>query len=136
MKVRVIDCTGFGAADPCYAARLILHAKRLTQDEEWTKVDTLSADEVLAELVGTTGIALEFVYYTFQINGVSRAFTHDFVRTRSASYAQQSQRSVDMSNFASRQRKFCPWYCCRTALETPGWRRIGRMRAAFYRRTS
>jgi thymidylate synthase ThyX len=40
----------------------------------------------------------EFVDYTFQITGVTRAFTHQFVRTRTGSYAQQSQRSVDMSS--------------------------------------
>lgn len=39
----------------------------------------------------------EFVNYIFEITGVSRAFTHQLVRTRQASYAQQSQRSVDMS---------------------------------------
>lgn len=40
----------------------------------------------------------EFVDYTFEITGVSRAFTHQLVRTRQGSYAQQSQRTVDMSD--------------------------------------
>ena len=31
----------------------------------------------------------EFVEYTFDIRDVTRAFTHQFVRTRQASYAQQ-----------------------------------------------
>lgn len=34
----------------------------------------------------------EFVDYIFLISGVPRSFTHQLVRTRSASYAQQSQR--------------------------------------------
>lgn len=41
----------------------------------------------------------EFVDYTFIIEGVSRAFTHQFVRHRHASFAQQAQRVVDMSDF-------------------------------------
>tara|TARA_R100000656_G_scaffold117522_2_gene90917 strand:+ start:12026 stop:12709 length:684 start_codon:yes stop_codon:yes gene_type:complete len=41
----------------------------------------------------------EFVDYTFDIRGVSRAFTHQLVRTRQASYAQQSQRTVNMKLF-------------------------------------
>lgn len=41
----------------------------------------------------------EFVEYTFDIRDVTRAFTHQFVRTRQASYAQQSQRTVRMDLF-------------------------------------
>lgn len=40
---------------------------------------------------------LEHAVYTFEIKGVSRALTHQLVRHRMASYAQQSQRYVDMS---------------------------------------
>jgi flavin-dependent thymidylate synthase len=39
----------------------------------------------------------EFVDYVFSIEGVSRAFTHQLVRTRAGSYAQESQRTVDVS---------------------------------------
>jgi flavin-dependent thymidylate synthase len=41
----------------------------------------------------------EFVDLTFCIEGVSRAFTHQLVRTRTASYAQQAMRVVDMDGF-------------------------------------
>ncbi len=41
----------------------------------------------------------EFVDYVFLISGVSRAFTHQLVRHRHASYAQQAQRAVDMADF-------------------------------------
>lgn len=41
----------------------------------------------------------EFVDYVFLIEGVSRAFTHQLVRHRHNSYAQQAQRAVDMSGF-------------------------------------
>ena len=43
---------------------------------------------------------LENAVYTFEIRGVSRALTHQLVRHRMASYAQQSQRYVDMSEAA------------------------------------
>jgi flavin-dependent thymidylate synthase len=38
----------------------------------------------------------EFVDYTFRISEVTRAFTHQLVRTRAGSYAQESQRTVDV----------------------------------------
>ena len=40
---------------------------------------------------------LEHASYTFAIDGVSRALTHQLVRHRIASYSQQSQRYVDAS---------------------------------------
>ena len=42
---------------------------------------------------------LEHAVATFRISGVSRAFTHQFVRHRLCSYTQQSQRYVNESNF-------------------------------------
>lgn len=42
---------------------------------------------------------LEHVKFTFAIEGISRACTHQLVRHRIASYSQQSQRYVDMSAF-------------------------------------
>lgn len=42
---------------------------------------------------------LEHVKFTFAVEGVSRALTHQLVRYRVASYSQQSQRYVDMKQF-------------------------------------
>ena len=42
--------------------------------------------------------ALEHVCFTFGIEGISRAATHQLVRHRLASYSQQSQRYVSMKN--------------------------------------
>lgn len=42
---------------------------------------------------------IEHVSFTFAIEGVSRALTHQLVRHRLASYSQQSQRYVDGSEF-------------------------------------
>jgi thymidylate synthase (FAD) len=55
--------------------------------------------EELKYIANTIRSSHEFVSYTFLIEGVSRAFTHQFVRTRQASYAQQSMRVTDMSRF-------------------------------------
>lgn len=41
---------------------------------------------------------LEHVVFTFYISGVSRVLTHQLVRHRMASYSQQSQRYVNMSD--------------------------------------
>ena len=43
---------------------------------------------------------IEHAVYSFEVKGVSRALTHQLVRHRMASYAQQSQRYVDMSEAA------------------------------------
>ncbi len=43
--------------------------------------------------------ALEHASFTFGIEGVSRALTHQLVRHRLASYSQQSQRYVSMRDF-------------------------------------
>ena len=42
---------------------------------------------------------IEHVSFTFAVQGVSRALSHQLVRHRIASYSQQSQRYVDGSNF-------------------------------------
>lgn len=63
----------------------------------------------LTYMLGTIESSWEFVDYTFSLTGVSRAFTHQLVRTRDdpfaenmglgPSYAQQSQRTVGMELF-------------------------------------
>ncbi|MHA2298921.1 MAG: FAD-dependent thymidylate synthase [Candidatus Hodarchaeales archaeon] len=42
---------------------------------------------------------IEFTFFVFYISGIDRATSHQLVRHRIASYAQQSQRYVDASNF-------------------------------------
>lgn len=55
--------------------------------------------EELDYMRGTIQSSWEFIHYTFLLQDVSRAFTHQFVRTRTQSYAQESQRAVDKSGF-------------------------------------
>lgn len=105
MKVTLIDFTGAGNPDPWYAARKLVYTKdtRLEQGADTrAKVMKMSADEIKSALIyiaGTIRSSWEFVHYTFEISGVTRAFTHQLVRTRTGSYAQQAQRVVNMSNF-------------------------------------
>lgn len=56
-------------------------------------------DRELAYMAETIPSSWEFVDYVFCIEGVSRAYTHQQVRTRAASYAQQSLRILDVGNF-------------------------------------
>ncbi len=53
----------------------------------------------LAYMADTIPSSWEFVDYVFLVEGVSRAYTHQQVRTRAGSYAQQSMRVVDMDGF-------------------------------------
>mgnify|MGYP003352012793 CR=1 FL=1 len=105
MKVSLIDFTGAGQKDPAaYAAAVIILAKstRLTMSPGlFDKILMLPNEELLKELqyiANTIPSSWEFVNYTFMIEGVSRAFTHQFVRTRTASYAQQTMRVLDVSS--------------------------------------
>jgi len=50
-------------------------------------------------MVNTIPSSWEFVDYTSLVEGVSRAYTHQQVRTRAASYAQQTMRVLNMGDF-------------------------------------
>ena len=50
-------------------------------------------------MVNTIKSSWEFVDFTFCIEGVGRGFTHQFVRNRLGSYAQQTMRILDMGGF-------------------------------------
>jgi flavin-dependent thymidylate synthase len=109
MKVTLIDYTGAGSLDPLYAARLLVYTKstRLTQGEETrNKIQNMPEAELKAELeymADTIRSSWEFCQLIFEIKDVTRAFTHQLVRTRyGVSFAQQAQRVVDMSKFETR----------------------------------
>ena len=60
----------------------------------------LSDKNVLDHAIGSGhDSVLEFVDYTFAIDGISRACSHQLVRNRMASYEQTSQRHVNMDGF-------------------------------------
>jgi len=105
MNVELIHYTGANTPDPARtAAELLVYTKntRLEQGEQSRqKVGRMTSEDLskeLAYIANTIRSSWEFIDYTFEITGVTRAFTHQFVRTRTASYAQQSQRSVVMKD--------------------------------------
>jgi len=87
------------------ADRILLFSKqtRLKMSSDgFDKITKMSKEEVDKELryvFGTIASSWEFVDYIFLIAGVSRGFSHELIRTRQASYAQQSMRAVNMKNF-------------------------------------
>ena len=98
MKVKLINYTSD-------AVNLLLFTKNtrlMDDDNALSKIKTWSEEKKQEELdymLKTIRSSWEFIDYTFNIRDVSRGFTHQFVRTRQASYAQQSQRTVDMEGF-------------------------------------
>ncbi len=104
-SVKLIDYTGNGHHDPLFAAKKLIYTKRTRLEQNaktWNETFSLNAEQIVDELsyvANSVRSSWEFVTFTFQINDVSRAFTHQLVRTRTCSFAQQSQRSVNMAGF-------------------------------------
>ena len=59
-------------------------------------LDKLAELEYMANTIPSSW---EFVDYVFLVEGVSRAYTHQQVRTRAASYAQQTMRVLEMGKY-------------------------------------
>jgi flavin-dependent thymidylate synthase len=96
MQVKLINYTQNALETLLYTKNTRLQAVASIEE-----VIAWSDEKKLKELdymLKTIQSSWEFVDYTFEITGVSRAFTHQLVRTRDGSYAQQSQRTVDMSD--------------------------------------
>ena len=83
------------------ALNLLLTTKgtRLAHNEDPSTWDDAKRAEHLAYMRDTIKSSWEFVDYTFRITGVTRAFTHQLVRTRTGSYAQEAMRVIDASGF-------------------------------------
>jgi flavin-dependent thymidylate synthase len=103
VKVDLIDYTGRGFDDPWYAACLMIWTKQTRtqmspggfhQIMTWPKSKLV---EELNYMAATVPSSWEFCNFTFLISGVTRAFTHQLVRTRTASYAQQAMQVLNMS---------------------------------------
>ena len=106
MEVKLIDYTGCGTPDPArHAANVLVFTKNTRLNmvpglmaqiaaRPWEKIET-----ELNYMANTIPSSWEFVDYTFLINGVTRAFTHQFVRTRTASFAQQTMRVLNVKGW-------------------------------------
>lgn len=79
------------------ALTLLLRTKntRLANDDNPAQWSEEKRQEHLEYMRDTIKSSWEFVDYTFNIEGVTRAFTHQLVRTRTGSYAQEAMRVVD-----------------------------------------
>jgi thymidylate synthase (FAD) len=100
VRVKILEHTQnplsliYVACRQCYAAG---YAGDMFSDDG---IDREKKKEFIAKIVASGHESpLEHVKFTFAIDGVSRALTHQLVRHRVASYSQQSQRYVNESDF-------------------------------------
>jgi len=93
MNVKLIGFTPNPEKIPAMAAKLT-HSK--IKPEELDKTSDKELKIILEQVMklGHTSV-IEHTSFTFAISDVSRSLTHQLVRHRIASYAQQSQRYVD-----------------------------------------
>jgi flavin-dependent thymidylate synthase len=106
MRVSLIDYTGAGFNDPAkHAASVLIFTKSTRLEmtpglfEEILRWDAAKVDAELKYMANTIPSSWEFCNYTFMIEGVTRAFTHQLVRTRTASFAQQTMRVLNVSGW-------------------------------------
>lgn len=96
MKVDLISWT-HGASTVCNIAAKACTSPSIPDiDEELAQRDTRALEHALAS--GHESV-IEHASFTFAIEGISRACSHQLVRHRMASYSQQSQRYVKMDGF-------------------------------------
>ena len=67
--------------------------------EQVELMDEQEKQDQLDYMVNTIKSSWEFVDFTFNVTGVTRAFTHQLVRNRHGSYAQQTMRILEMEGF-------------------------------------
>lgn len=102
-RVTLIDYTGRGSPDPWYAANILLFTKATRLNMSPETMDEIEHEfpdakrELLRDMAKTIPSSWEFVDLTFLISGVTRACAQQITRTRTGSYAMQSQRVVNMS---------------------------------------
>ncbi|MEM0449038.1 MAG: FAD-dependent thymidylate synthase [Methanomassiliicoccales archaeon] len=95
MKVTLLSYTK-EAEKLCAAAARSCYSKK-TASQLLEEMDQERAGKTIAEITGMGHHSVvEHASYTFSIEGVSRALTHQLVRHRIASYSQQSQRYVSL----------------------------------------
>lgn len=78
-----------------YTRSTRLDGASLNDIEEWPHERKM---EELAKIKDTIKSSWEFCTYIFSVESVSRNFTHQLVRTRTQSYAQESLRAVNASD--------------------------------------
>jgi flavin-dependent thymidylate synthase len=76
------------------STRLTMHPGLLSEISTWPQARKMQELEYMARTIPSSW---EFVDYVFMVENVTRAFTHQLVRTRHGSYAQQTMRVLDVS---------------------------------------
>lgn len=105
MKVSLVNYTGIGHPNKRFAADMLVFTKQTRLQMSPGLLDEIhswSDEKIQEELLymsNTIPSSWEFIDYTFMIEQCDRGFTHQLVRTRQASYAQQTMRVLDVSDF-------------------------------------
>ncbi len=95
MKVKLLSYTPDADRICASAGQSCYSSKGATAILDGT--DDAQAERILGKIVGMGHHSvIEHAVFTFSVEGVSRALTHQLVRHRMASYSQQSQRYVSM----------------------------------------
>ena len=93
MKVMLLACTQ-NADAICAAAGNSCYSNKPASEI----VEDIDSEKVLSRIVGMGHHSvIEHAVFTFSVEGVSRALTHQLVRHRMASFSQQSQRYVSLA---------------------------------------
>lgn len=98
MKVTIVGCT----QDPVELMIMSKSTRLQMGVELMDNIYSMSEQEKMEQLdymVNTIKSSWEFMDISFLIEGVSRAFTHQFVRNRQGTYAQQTMRILNMDGF-------------------------------------
>lgn len=98
MKVTLINYTQDAATLLLFtkSTRLTLSPGLMDEIRAWSPEKKAAELEYMANTIPSSW---EFVDYTFLVENVSRAYTHQQVRTRAASYAQQTMRVLEMGAY-------------------------------------
>jgi len=98
MKVTLISHTPEAAELLIFtkSTRLTMSPGLMDEIRAWPHEKKMAELEYMANTIPSSW---EFVDYVFMIEGVSRAFTHQFVRSRQGSYAQQTMRVLNMCEY-------------------------------------
>ncbi len=99
-NVKLLEMTQ-DAISLIYVACRQCYSDKFAGDVFLNESATLEKKEEFVKKIVSSGhlSPLEHVKFTFAIEGVSRALTHQLVRHRLASYSQQSQRYVKEKDF-------------------------------------
>lgn len=96
MRVELLNNTPFALETLLYTKNTRLqNVQSMEEVCQWPIEKKLEHLEYMRDTIQSSW---EFVDYTFHISGVTRAFTHQLVRTRTASFAQESQRTVNVTD--------------------------------------